>query len=251
MERASIKTVPKPSRDAPPPWDTRLIWAGFVLCVALFATMPQLDLMVATRYFTSNQGFNHANEPIVRALYTWSPPVGRAILIALAVFAALGSIIARSLKTRNQALAQQCAGPWRRAAAVAVLCGVLGPGLVIEGWFKNTAGRPRPVQVVQFGGDQPFHGAFEHGTTPVQHRSFVSSHAAAGFWLMSLGLTCAPLWRRRWLLIGLVAGSVIGTGRMLQGGHFLSDIIFAFYAVWVSCEIVMWLEQRWRQRTRP
>jgi len=45
-------------------------------------------------------------------------------------------------------------------------------------------------------------------------------------------------------LIGLVAGSVIGFGRILQGGHFLSDIVFAFYAVWLSCELVAWIDRR-------
>ena len=133
-------------------------------------------------------------------------------------------------------------------AAVAVLCGVLGPGLVIEVWFKNTVGRPRPVQVVEFGGDQPFHGVFQPGSNPEKHRSFVSSHAAAGFWLLSLGLTAGPVWRRRWLVIGLVTGSLIGLGRMMQGGHFLSDIIFSFYAVWIPCEIVAAVDRR---RHRP
>jgi len=68
------------------------------------------------------------------------------------------------------------------------------------------------------------------------------------FWLMSLGLTCGPLWRRRWLLIGIVAGGVVGLGRMLQGGHFFSDILFAFFTVWLSCEIVAWLDKRRRSR---
>ncbi|MES2088802.1 MAG: phosphatase PAP2 family protein [Pseudomonadota bacterium] len=228
--------------------DTRLIWAGLFLCMALFAKVPQIDLMVAARYYAPSEGFLHAQDPVVRALYVWSPIIGRTILAALAVFAAMGPWVARLLRPRHELLAQQCAGPWRRAAIVAVLCGVLGPGLVIEVWFKNAAGRPRPVQVVQFGGDQVFHGAFEHGPDTTKHRSFVSSHAAAGFWLMSLGLTCGPVWRRRWFLIGLITGSIIGVGRMMQGGHFLSDIIFAFYAVWVSCEIIALLERRWQHR---
>ena len=105
-------------------------------------------------------------------------------------------------------------------------------------------GRPRPVQVVPFGGTDAYHGPFVPGHDPSNHRSFVSSHAAAGFWLMSLGLTCGPVWRRRWLLIGTVTGAAIGAGRMMQGGHFLSDIIFAFYAVWLSCELVAWADRR-------
>jgi len=31
---------------------------------------------------------------------------------------------------------------------------------------------------------------------------------------------------------------------MMQGGHFLSDVIFAFYAVWVPSELVAALDRR-------
>jgi lipid A 4'-phosphatase len=231
---------------------TRLIWAGFFLCLAAFVMRPSLDLAVTSHCcFASGQGFLHARDAWVLAQYNGTPLIGRSILVMLAVFALISPLLARWLAQRGQpALAQRCRGAWRRVAVVAVICGVLGPGLVVESWFKNTVGRPRPVQVVAFGGDQPFRGALEWGgPDPEHHRSFVSSHAAAGFWLMSLGLTSGPVWRRRWLLIGLVAGSTIGLGRMLQGGHFFSDIIFAFYAVWIPCEIVIALD-RWRQRRR-
>ena len=58
-------------------------------------------------------------------------------------------------------------------------------------------------------------------------------------------------WRRRWFLIGLVSGAVIGAGRIMQGGHFLSDVIFAFYTVWLSCELVAWIDHRRLQRSQP
>ncbi|MDE2400744.1 MAG: phosphatase PAP2 family protein [Burkholderiales bacterium] len=242
-----MTSVPTKGDDAP--LDTRLIWAGLFLCVALFAKLPRIDLAVAAHYYTPGLGFIHAQDPVVRALYLWSPTVGRAIVATLAVFALISPLIARLLRGLGHAtLAQRCTGPWRRLAIVAVLCGLLGPGLVVEGWFKNAMGRPRPVQVIELGGTEPFHGTFQPGADTAHHRSFVSSHAAAGFWLMSLGLTAGPVWRRRWLLIGVVTGSVIGAGRMMQGGHFLSDIIFAFYAVWVSCEIIAFCDRRWQQR---
>lgn len=230
---------------------TRLLWAGFFLCMAAFAKLPTLDLAVTSQCcFTPGAGFTHGRALWVRALYDGTPLIGRGILALLAVFAMVSPLLARLMHRQGrEALAQRCLGPWRRMAVVAVICGVLGPGLVIEVWFKNTVGRPRPVQVVAFGGDQAFRGAFEWGgSDPEHHRSFVTSHAAAGFWLMSLGLTSGPVWRRRWLLIGLATGSVIGLGRMLQGGHFLSDVIFAFYAVWIPCEIVAALDRRRQQR---
>ncbi|MGE5450914.1 MAG: phosphatase PAP2 family protein [Acidobacteriota bacterium] len=229
--------------------DTRLIWAGLFFSLAVFAKFPQIDLIVAANYYQTGAGFIHRQDPMVLWLYNWTPWLGRALVLALALFWAFNGFIASWLTRRGQLdRANRCRGPWRHLAVVAVVACLLGPGLLIEGVFKNVAGRPRPVQVLELGGTEPFHGAFEWGAHPDRHKSFVSSHAAGGFALMSLGLTCGPLWRRRWLLISIVYGGVIGLGRMMQGGHFLSDIVFAFYAVWLSCEAVRVWDQRRQTR---
>lgn len=226
-----------------------LIWALLFFALALFAKFPGLDLLISARYYDPELGFFHRHHPVVIALYDWTPWIGRALVIALALYALLAPLLARYFdQQRQHSLAQRARGSWRHLATVAVVCGLLGPGLIIEGIFKNQMGRPRPVQVVEFGGTDTYQGPFVPGKTPERNRSFVSSHAAAGFWLMSVGLTCGPLWRRRWLLIGIVAGGVVGLGRMLQGGHFFSDILFAFFTVWLSCEIVAWLDKRRRSR---
>lgn len=222
-----------------------LIWALLFFALAIFAKFPGLDLVISARYYDAALGFFHAKDPVVQALYDWTPWIGRGLVITLAIYALVAPLVARRFAERGEhSLAKRARGSWRHLATVAVVCGLVGPGLVIEGFFKNHMGRPRPVQVVEFGGTKTYHGPFVRGETPERHRSFVSSHAAAGFWLMSLGLTCGPLWRRRWLLIGIVTGGVVGLGRMLQGGHFFSDILFSFFIVWVSCELVAWLDRR-------
>lgn len=229
--------------------DTRLIWAGLFFCVAIFAKFPQIDLLVSARYYQAGLGFFHRQDPIVLGLYNWTPWIGRTLILGLALFWAFNGRIAAWLRRRGRnEQARRCQGPWRRVAVLAVVAALLGPGLLIEGVFKNVVGRPRPVQVIEFGGTEPYHGPFQWGDTPGSHKSFVSSHAAAGFALMSLGLSCGPIWRRRWLLIGTVCGAVVGAGRMMQGGHFLSDIIFAFYAVWLSCELVVAWDRRRQTR---
>ena len=232
--------------------DTRLLWALFFFCVAVFAKFPALDLIVSSRYFDADRGgFLHAQAPLVLWLYDWTPPIGRGLALLAALHALLAPWLARALRASGKAdAARRCEGPWRHVSTVFVCAALLGPGLVIEGVFKNTVGRPRPVQVEAFGGPQAFQGPFAVGENPGSHRSFCSSHAAAGFALMGLGLTCGATWRRRWLLIGLVSGAVIGAGRIMQGGHFLSDVIFSFYAVWMSCELVAWLDRRRLSRHR-
>ncbi|MFZ4551574.1 MAG: phosphatase PAP2 family protein [Aquabacterium sp.] len=228
---------------------TMLLWALFFFSLAIYAKFPGLDLLVSAHYYSPELGFFNKSHPVVMALYDWTPWLGRGLVVALALLALQAPRISRLLAARGrQDLADKVRGPWRHLATVSVCCALLGPGLIIEGVFKNTVGRPRPVQVEQFGGTDHYQGPFAIGATPDRNRSFVSSHAAAGFALMSLGLTCGPLWRRRWLLIGIVTGGVVGLGRIMQGGHFLSDIIFAFYAVWLSCEFVSWVDKKRLQR---
>jgi lipid A 4'-phosphatase len=40
---------------------------------------------------------------------------------------------------------------------------------------------------------------------------------------------------RRWLWFGILLGAAVGLGRMLQGRHFLSDVVFAYWVVYASC----------------
>src|SRR5690606_19644023 len=134
---------------------TRLIWAGFFFALAIFAKLPGLDLLVSANYYNAEAGFFHRDAPMVRALYDWTPILGRALVVILLLFALGAPLISRMLARHGKAeMAQRCKGPLRHAAVVAVCCALLGPGLVIEGVLKNTVGRPRPVQVEQFGGTQ-------------------------------------------------------------------------------------------------
>ena len=229
--------------------DTRLVWAGLFLSLALFAKVPRVDILVSQRYYTPEAGFFQANNPLVQALYQYTPVVGNTLLVLAAILALGAPWFARLARQRGaDNTASLMLGLWRRTAIAIVCVATLSSGLIVELGLKNLMGRPRPVQTVEFGGDQPFHAAFERGPNPGSHRSFISGHATAGYTLITLGLFAGRIWRRRWLLIGLVTGSLVGLGRIMQGGHYLSDVVFAFYAVWLSCELVAFGMRRWDQR---
>lgn len=229
-----------------------LIWAGLFFALAVFSAAPGLDLLFSARYFREGEGFFLRNDPVVLALYDWTPWIGRGLVLLMALFAMLAPLIARWALARGRPhLAEQSMGRWRHVATLVVCSALLGNGLLIEGVFKAFVGRPRPVQTVEFGGKDAYVRPFRTGPDASHHRSFVTSHGAAGFALISLGLSCGPVWRRRWLLIGIVAGGAIGLGRIMQGGHFLSDVVFAFYSVWLSCELVAWLDRKRQARQAP
>lgn len=214
-------------------WPERLAWAALPLFVALFLLWPELDLAISRALYRPDQGFVWRDHPVVRALYLYVPWAGRALLVAVLIVWVAGRLRARWVPA-----------PWRRGAGLMLLSAILGPGLLIEGLLKPFWQRPRPVQVLEFGGSQVFEPVLNFCATCFSHHSFVSSHAAAGFALLALGLAAAPRQRARWLLVGLAAGAAVGAGRVLQGGHFTSDIVFAFYATWLPAQLVWWWDGR-------
>ena len=216
-----------------------LIWAGFFLSLVVFTKVPNVDLWVSMRYWNAQQGFFNAQNPVVLALYRYTPGTGYALVAAALLYLiALPWLKRLAHGQGHEALAQKMSGLWRRTALGGLMVAALSSGMIVELGLKDHVGRPRPVQTDVFGGDMPFHPIFQTGATPDKHRSFSSGHAATGFSLMALGLFASPVWRRRWFMIGLTTGAIVGLGRIMQGGHYLSDVVFSFYAVWLSCELV-------------
>lgn len=228
-----------PSAEPVTDFDTRLIWAGLFVSLAIYAKAPVIDLWFSQRYWLPDTGFFMAQLPAVRFSYRYTPAIGYGVLAVAALVGFGAPLWSRGLDRLGRPdLAQAMRTVWRRCALAGLCAAALSNWVAVELIFKDNVGRPRPVQTVQFGGDAPFQGPFESGPTPDRHRSFISGHSAAGFSLMCFGLAAGPVARRRWFLTGLVAGSLVGMGRIMQGGHYLSDVVFAFYAVWISCELV-------------
>lgn len=118
---------------------------------------------------------------------------------------------------------------WRRKAIFLLLLLALGPGLVVNLLLKNQLGRARPRQVVEFGGKHLFTQCWQPGTGG-ENSSFPSGHAAVAFFLMAPWFVLRDekrLVAAGFLVLGLTFGTLVGVARILQGGHFLSDIIWS------------------------
>lgn len=106
---------------------------------------------------------------------------------------------------------------------------VLGPGLVINTALKDNWGRPRPADIVNFGGEHTYHHFWEIGKSG-QGKSFPSGHASVGFYLMAPFFFLMSSHRRMaWAFLGLGIsyGLFMGAGRIVQGGHYLTDVFWA------------------------
>mgnify|MGYP001223031900 CR=1 FL=1 len=105
---------------------------------------------------------------------------------------------------------------------------ILGPGLVVNTFFKNMWGRPRPRSTEIFGGDLPFIGIWHPTNYCDRNCSFVSGEASSAFWLVALVFIAPKAWR---LPLATTIGAlvvVISGNRVAFGGHFLSDTLLSW-----------------------
>lgn len=152
----------------------------------------------------------------------------------------------------------------RRFFAFVALLMILGPGVLVNAVFKEYWGRPRPREIVEFGGQRAFvpplvkgefvssrkyekmlessQGAVEWDILRNLYRikgkynSFPNGHASVGFFMMFPYF----LYRNRhktlanvWLVGGSCYGVLMGIGRMAQGGHFASDFLWSCAMVYL------------------
>lgn len=145
---------------------------------------------------------------------------------ALVVFAAMGA----------WAWSWKKAGlrPWRRVLIFVVLAGVVGPGIVTNGLLKEYWGRPRPREIVEFGGRSTFEPVLSYDASS-EGLSFPSGHASMAFYFLAgyfLLRRHRPGLAQAVVFGGLALGGLMGIARMVQGAHFFSDVVWAAAVCW-------------------
>lgn len=196
----------------------------FSTCVLFFLVYPQIDLNISKLFFNST--FYMKQHFLVHVMYDVFAKIHILYLLIL-----LGCIwyFRRINKKGKSAL----------ASCYLLACLLVGPGLLVNIVLKdNSVGRPRPVHIQEFNGDMDYAPAFRYSGQCEKNCSFVSGHASVGFYMMALYWVTR---RRIWLIGGILLGGGVGFARMLQGGHFLSDIIFSGWATYFSCCIIHYL----------
>lgn len=197
-------------------WQPDLAVAALIaLGVTMLFALTPLDLQAA-RFFYRPEHLDHwpvAQRLPWSLLYQASPWVTGSLVIA-----GLVGLLAAAL------LHRPC---WRWRALFVLLAVLIGPGLLINALFKDHWDRPRPRDIVQFG------GALHYVAAPLRGEagaSFPCGHCSVGF-LYGLGWW---IWKRRrpWLAassmgLGIAAGTALGLARMAAGGHFLSDVVWS------------------------
>src|SRR5438128_10741760 len=114
----------------------------------------------------------------------------------------------------------------------------LGPGLTTNVLLKDQWGRPRPIDVTVFGGEEHFRAWWDPRGDCPKNCSFVAGEPAGAFWTLAPAAVVAPQWRALGYAVALAFGSAVGVLRMAAGAHFFSDVVFAgvftFLVIWLA-----------------
>jgi len=132
---------------------------------------------------------------------------------------------------------------WRKIGAFLVLSMLLGPGLLINTILKDNWGRPRPRNLMEFGGKYQYEAVLSRDSQS-SGQSFPCGHASMGFYLFVPWFVLRKNHRRLAigsLGAGLVCGTAIGIARMAQGAHFASDVLWAAGLVYLTAAAVFHL----------
>jgi lipid A 4'-phosphatase len=209
-----------------------ILWGGLTVLalLSLLILLTDGDLRIMRRVYDLSAHWQAGNLAPWVTLYNYGPwPAIAVTATALLLLAA--SIWIRPLRAR-----------WR-VHAFLVLAMVLGPGLVVNTVFKDHFGRPRPHEIVEFGGSRAFHALGVPGKAP--GRSFPSGHASMGFYFLAFFYLNWRRSKRRalaFLAFALFFGGAIGFARMMQGDHFPSDVLWAGGFVFLVCHgLYVWL----------
>jgi membrane-associated PAP2 superfamily phosphatase len=218
---------------------TGLIVALAVAAVVglLFGIYPDLDIRVTGLLFNPKFYTYEMRQTLspVRDAAMW--------LITLLAVPPVVALVVKLVLPRRPMLMRP------RAVLFLILTLALGPGLVVNGLAKEYWGRPRPVDVQQMGGKQPFVAWWDPRGTCEKNCSFVSGDVSGGFWTLAPAALAPAPWRPLAYGAAIALGSGIAVLRMLFGGHFFTDAVFAgvisFLIIWLTYNLLY----RW-QATR-
>ena len=213
-------------------------WLVLALLTALatvaYELWPGLDLNTSRLFFEQGR-FQGSQWAWPDWFYHGMPIIGGG-LCTLALLTIAAALLSRWLNKKWVSPAHL------RRSVFGLLVVVLGVGLLVHNGFKDNWGRARPMDIQPFGGSKTYQPPLRPTDQCVRNCSFVSGHAAGGFALMAIGMLGSRRSRWRWWRVGMAAGGLVGLARMVEGRHFLGDIVFGGLIIWATCLL---LRQAW------
>jgi lipid A 4'-phosphatase len=212
--------------------------ASTIVAALVFTIFPGIDLVVSGLFYRDG-AFYLRDNVVVKFLYRYGErPVEITAAAALILY-----LLSRVM--RRQAMF----GRPRRVWLYLFFVAAIGPGLIVNSALKDHFGRARPVQVGAFGGDRAFTPVLMPAQECKRNCSFPCGHCAAGFYFLSMGFVLSGRWRTVGFGGGLVFGALLSLVRLVQGGHFLSDVVFSLIIVYAVSALLHYA--MFRESYRP
>lgn len=209
--------------------------AGFIGLIAgvVFLSAPGIDLWVASQFGSEVEKFPLRFHPVPRFFND--------LVNILAGLLALTCLLGLALTARFKA---PILGLWARHYGYLLATLITGPGLIANGIFKENWGRARPRHLAEFGGEASFSPPLLISDQCVSNCSFVSGDASLAFFFVAIALVLPAARRVSGIVLALAFGGFIGFMRIIQGAHFLSDVLFAGVFVSLTALGLYWLMLR-------
>jgi len=201
---------------------------------AIFAVFPDLDLRIARLFFEPRERWFALTRYIFVDGHMWLLRLRDATmwLVAALALAPVAALILKLLRPTKPMLMSP--------RSILFLLGTLAlaPGVLANGVLKEHWGRPRPIEVREFTGNETFVPWWDPRGTCDQNCSFISGEGSGAFWTLApAALAPAPV-RAAAYAAALAFGAAVGVMRMAVGGHFFTDIAFAgvftFLIIWIA-----------------
>ena len=201
--------------------------------IAIFITIgPSLDIYVSSLFYYNNNQF------LLQNYYTISIIFIKILLPFLLIYIFILPILSKF------SLVQKIFFNYRFSFKEILFIWVSGLSTIIlfvNILLKGMWGRTRPNDILNFGGESSFTPWYKFGDSCISNCSFVSGDASVGFALIMFYFITK---KNIYCYLGLFFGTTLGLIRIIAGGHFFSDVVFAQLVVTVSLSILFVLYKK-------
>jgi lipid A 4'-phosphatase len=128
-----------------------------------------------------------------------------------------------------------------------IICLILGQLIIVNGVLKSHYGRARPREIKEFGGTKQFESFLTYNKQCNKNCSFPSGHVAMASSLIAFAFIANQKNYYKIFALVFLYASMVSLGRIMQGGHFLSDTIAAFLITYYVSYVVYYFMYKFKR----
>ena len=197
----------------------------FIVIVIFITIGPSIDIYLSSIFYYGNNQF------MLQSYYTTSIIFRKILLPLLLVYIFILPAMSK-LTVVNKIFFNYCFS--LKELVFIWISGITILILFVNVLLKNMWGRVRPNELLIFGGKGDFTPWYKFSDICVSNCSFVSGDASVGFMLMVFYFVTK---KNIYCYLALFFGTSIGFIRIIAGGHFFSDIVFAQLVVTIPLSV--------------